>query len=357
MSDHTPNEIMPGGNQAANATANGNGSPGAPRPDVRTRAAQVVAGVNSSLDKIEAALPMDQIQGAGSRLPGAVGMLFKVVDSVDSEEAAQRVAEVKASHPSMNRKQLADILIRDKAKKTAVVGGTTAASAVIPGIGSIAALTLGVGVDIVMTFRYQAELIHEIALLFGRDLSRAERRNAVIAIMGVGMGLDMAVEAMTARVATRFGQEAAERAVLKVIPVAGLILGAGLDVASTYLIGKRAVKYFGGEELKSIEAETKALNPEEISAIDRLRAQAGNVGTAMAPRLDAAKTWSAERAADWGPKVGGAAKTAGQKIGPTAASAAKTAGQKIGPAAASAARGVQGALSRVRKKKQDEEIA
>ena len=342
MCDNTANEIMPAAGQAPSAAPSGNGAPQARPADVRARAGQVVSGVNTSLDKIEEALPLGQIQSAGSQMPGIMGMLFKVVDSVNSEEAAQRVADVKASNPGANKKQLADILIRDKAKKTALVGGATAASAVVPGVGSIAALTLGMGVDIVMTFRYQAELIHEIALVFGRELSRTERRNAIVAIMGIGVGLDMAVEAMTARIATRVGREAMERAILKVIPVAGLVVGAGLDVASTYIIGKRAVKYFGGEELKSIEAEMKALNPDEVTTIERLRAQAEGIGTAMAPRLDAAKTWSAERAADWGPKVG---------------SAAKTAGQKVGPAAASAAKGVQGALSRVRPKKAQDEPA
>ncbi|MFN8474332.1 MAG: hypothetical protein U0822_19210 [Anaerolineae bacterium] len=335
MADNTTNEVTPESSQPSAAVpANVAAEPR--KPDPRVRAAQVVSGVNASLDKVEESLPLDKIQSAGEQMPGVMGMIFKVVDSVNSEEAAQKVAEVQAANPTLNKKQLADILIRDKAKKSAVVGGATAASAMVPGVGSIAALTLGMGVDIVMTFRYQAELIHEIALLFGRDLTRTERRNAVVAIMGIGVGLDMAVDAMTRRIAVRVGREMTERAILKVIPVAGLVVGAGLDVASTYIIGKRAMSYFGGEELKSIEAEMRALNPDEVSAIERLRAQAATAGAVMAPKLDAAATWTAERAYELAPKVG---------------SAAKTAGQKVGPAAAGAARGMQSAFQRVRTRK------
>ncbi|MFN8499476.1 MAG: hypothetical protein U0641_16625 [Anaerolineae bacterium] len=354
MAENTTHEVAPEISESAVGTpANGAAQP--PKADPLARAAGVVSGVNASLDKVEESLPLDKIQTAGEHMPGIMGMIFKVVDSVNSEEAAQQVARVTAANPTLNKKQIADLLIRDKAKKTAVVGGATAATAVVPGVGSIAALTLGMGVDIVLTFRYQAELIHEIALVFGRELTRTERRNAVVGIMGIGVGLDMAVEAMTARVATRVGREMTERAILKVVPVAGLVLGAGLDVASTYIIGKRAMTYFGGEELKSIEAEMRALNPDDVSAMERLRVQAESVGAAMAPKLDAAKTWTAERAADWGPKVGAAAVVAGQRVAPAAASAAKTAGKKVGPAAAGAARGVQGTFSRIRPRKQDDE--
>ncbi|MFN8485436.1 MAG: hypothetical protein U0768_20540 [Anaerolineae bacterium] len=354
MADNTTNEISPEATPPS-AEVSANGAADARKPDPFGKAAQVVSGVNASLDKVEESLPLDKIQSAGEQMPGVMGMIFKVVDSVNSEEAAQKVAQVQAANPTLNKKQLADILIRDKARKTAVVGAGTAATAVVPGVGSITALTLGMGLDIVLTFRYQAELIHEIALLFGRDLTRTERRNAVVAIMGIGVGLDMAVEAMTARLATRVGREMTERAILKVIPVAGLVLGAGLDVVSTYIIGKRAMTYFGGEELKSIEAEMRSLNPDDISAIERLRAQAETVGAVMAPKLDAARVWTTERAADWGPKVGAAAVTAGQKVGPAAAGAAKSAAPVVGAAAAGAARGVQGAFSRIRPKKQEDD--
>lgn len=217
--------------------------------DLRHRAADIIDSVNSQLDALEESGQMDKIAEVGQKVPGPVGMLFKVIDSVDPNVVKDTVEKARRDNPKFSDKELVQKLTRDKAFATGAMGATSSLVALVPGIGTLAALGVGVTADLVTTFRLQTELVMEIAYLTGHDLSPTERRNAVLAITGLGVGLDAVAKRVGTKVAIEVSERYASKAVLKAIPVAGIFASAGVNVLATKIVGDRALAYFTGEPL------------------------------------------------------------------------------------------------------------
>ena len=276
--------------------------------DLRARAGDIVNGVNSQLDQLEESGRLKQVSGAGRRLPGVLGLLFRVIDSVDPAVSQARVAEAQAKYPGLDKTALAKRLIRDKALQTGAVGATTSAAGTIPGLGTLTSVTLGVTADVVATFRLQVELVMELAHLMGYEMSRAERRTAILAITGLGAGLDTAVKAVGTKVMTHVGEEYAEKAILKAIPIVGLLASAGVNVLATRVVGDRALAYFRGKQLGEFTQDvTGASDTDEAVAEGWWQAsqtRARDLARQIGPVLLAARAWTAERAAQLRPHRG-----------------------------------------------------
>ncbi len=240
----TTKEIKPG------ETTEAQGTPpaGHNSDDLLSRTASLVSGINAQLDQLEETGQIDKVARVGKRIPG-LGMVLRVIDSVNEGEAVQRVEAMQKANPNLDHDAIARKLIRDKAKQTGMVGASTSAVDLIPGVGSLTAITVGVSADILTTLRLQTELIVELGHLYGHDLSRTERRTAVLAVTGLGVGLDAASRSLGRRVALRLGEEYAEKSIVKVLPVIGIVGSAGINAISTEIIGNRAVAYFKGEDL------------------------------------------------------------------------------------------------------------
>ncbi|MCW5850490.1 MAG: hypothetical protein KIT87_10465 [Anaerolineae bacterium] len=189
---------------------------------LQAQRAASVNDVNNQLDQLETSGRWEHVSVVGGRLPGVLGLLFRVIDSVDPAVTQGRVTAAQAKYPHLDKSALAKRLIRDKALQTGAVGATTSAAGTIPGLGTLASVTLGVTADVIATFRLQVELVMELAQLMGYEMSRTERRTAILAITGLGAGLDTAAKAVGTKVATYLGEEYAEKAILKAIPIVGL---------------------------------------------------------------------------------------------------------------------------------------
>ena len=276
--------------------------------DLRARAADIVNNVNSQLDQLEESGRLKQVSGAGRRLPGVIGLLFRVIDSVDPAVTQARVQAVQAKYPTLDKAALAKRLIRDKALQTGAVGATTSAAGTIPGLGTLTSVTLGVTADVVATFRLQVELVMELAHLMGYEMSRAERRTAILAITGLGAGLDTAVKAVGTKVMTHVGEEYAEKAILKAIPIVGLLASAGVNVLATRVVGDRALAYFRGKQLGEFTQDVTGVSDADAAVAEgwwqagqtRARELLGQMG----PVLASARAWTAEWAAGLRPRRG-----------------------------------------------------
>ena len=252
---------------APDSAAKGSDDLAATSQDLRHRAADIIDSVNSQLDALEQSGQMDKIAAAGQKMPGPVGMLFKVIDSVDPNVVKATVDKARRENPKLSNKEVAQKLTRDKAIATGAMGATTSLVALVPGVGTLAALGVGVTADLVATFRLQTELVMEIAYLTDHDLSPTERRNAVLAITGLGVGLDAVAKRIGTKVAIEVGERYASRAVLKAIPVAGIFASAGVNVLATKIVGDRAYAYFSGEPLVPFtEQITHASDAVELQA-------------------------------------------------------------------------------------------
>ena len=125
----------------------------------------------------------------------------KVISDVDMEAAAARVEKLRQEHPEASLEELSKRLIREKCEHTGKVGAVTSGAALIPGIGSAAALTLGVAADIGASFKLHAELVLELAALHDYPLTDEEKQRLVLAITGNigipvlinGKGVDMRI--------------------------------------------------------------------------------------------------------------------------------------------------------------------
>jgi uncharacterized protein (DUF697 family) len=96
-----------------------------------------------------------------------------------------------------------------------------------------------------LVFKWQAELVLEIAAIHNQTLNAKEKRNIVLIVTGLSVGTTQ-----LARLTSRILEWAAARTVAKskasraAVPLIGGVVSASANVLFTYLIGQRASAYF-----------------------------------------------------------------------------------------------------------------
>ncbi len=187
--------------------------------------------------------------------------LAQVIDETDEKGAIERVVELQAQFPEASPEELAQKLILQKCRDTAVVGATTSGAMLIPGIGTIAGLTLGIAADLGITFKMQAELVLEIATLYGHQLTPEEKRRTVLLVTGLSAGTTTLAHRAGKSVSKRVTARVGSKYVTKAIPVVGMVASASTNAAMTYVIGNRAQKLFslGPEAMEDWQTSAAAL--------------------------------------------------------------------------------------------------
>jgi hypothetical protein len=148
-------------------------------------------------------------------------------------------------------------LIQRKCIKTGSVGAVPSGTALIPGLGTLAALTFGMAADISITFRMQTELVLEIAAAHQVKLSANDKQRIILLVTGLSAGTNQALVRTGAKISEKATERLAKRSVAKAIPVIGVAASAGVNVLTTYVIGRRAHTYFGlGEDKMGSWAES-----------------------------------------------------------------------------------------------------
>lgn len=187
--------------------------------------------------------------------------LAKAIDETDEKGAIERVEQLRTKFPDAAREELAQKLIMQKCRDTAVVGATTSGAMLIPGIGTIAGLTLGIAADLGITFKMQAELVLEIATLYGHQLTPEEKRRTVMLVTGLSAGTTALAHRAGKGVSKRVTARVGSKYVTKAIPVIGMAASASTNAAMTYVIGNRAQRLFslGPEAMEDWQASAAAL--------------------------------------------------------------------------------------------------
>lgn len=198
--------------------------------------------------------------------------LAKVIDETDEQAAAARVAQLKVVYPGATPEEWAERLIIHKCRDTAVVGATTSGLSVIPGLGTVASLTLGIAADFGITFKMQAELVLEMAILYGHHLTAEEKRRVVLTVTGLSAGATAVAHRAGNNISKRVTARVASKYVTKAVPFVGMAASASTNAAMTYLIGKRAQAYFslGPEAMQDWHTVLPAL-----TGVDREKLAAG----------------------------------------------------------------------------------
>lgn len=261
---------------------------------LKDRAEEIMGAVNRELQQAAATSP-ETLNEVDSRVSRLTETLFGVISDVDIDAATERVEEFKKKYPSAAPPELAQKLIREKCQRTGAVGAVTSGAGLIPGIGTAAAVTLGVAADIGATFKLQAELVLEIAKTYDYPLSEEEKQRIVMLITGLSAGTTALARRAGHAATLKIGERFAERAILKALPIIGVAASAGTNVLSTYIIGQRADAYFrlGLEAVGSWSDSLRA-----ISGVDERKVTA----------------WLAESGKATGVVVARAGRTAGQNV-------------------------------------------
>lgn len=219
-----------------------------PDKSLKHHAEEIMEAVDQDLKQLDSGKASVTLREVDTRADKIMKTLFNVVSDVDLAAAARRVEELKAKNPDAGPRDLAQILIREKCRRTGAVGAVTSGAGLVPGLGTAAAVTLGVAADIGATFKLQAELVLEIAAVYEYPLSEQEKEQLVLVITGISAGTTTLTRRAGQTVSIKVGEKVAERAVgktiLKALPVVGVIASAGTNVLSTYIIGQRADAYF-----------------------------------------------------------------------------------------------------------------
>ncbi|MCA9980568.1 MAG: hypothetical protein KDD89_07045 [Anaerolineales bacterium] len=193
--------------------------------------------------------------------------LAEFINDANEQDAADRVASLRQTLPEATDQELIDRLVYDKCIQAATSGAVTAGTALIPGIGPALALTFGVATDIGVTFKLQAELVLEIAAVYGQKIDDEEKRTILLGVTGVNMGSDFVARRLGRVVATRATKLLAGQAAVKAIPYLGVAASAGMNIALTYAVGQRAIAYFGSTEHQSLQTWDDTIRA--LTGVDR----------------------------------------------------------------------------------------
>lgn len=200
----------------------------------------------------------------------------------DEKEALADVENLRAKHPNATTDQLAEMVIRRKCMEAGAIGAVTASPTLLPGLGTVIALTFGTAVDIGMMYKLQGELVLELVDLYAPTLPLENKRNILMLVTGISIGAGRLLteqgEAIAAkasrRLATRINGaaavEVAEEAATglfsrSISVVLGVAAVAGINIVTTYTIGRRAQAYLKQEPAAMEELGTSLRT---ISGVD-----------------------------------------------------------------------------------------
>jgi HJR/Mrr/RecB family endonuclease/uncharacterized protein (DUF697 family) len=170
-----------------------------------------------------------------------IDWLVSAIDTVDVVSAEAQVRELQRQYSHEKPQEIAHRLMVEKALLAA---GSGLVSSLVPGT----ALALA-GMDLAATTALSAELVYQIAAAYGMDLQSSDRKQEVVAIFGLSLGSNLAIEAGITLVSN--------------IPLAGAAINASASAAMIYALGYGACRFYEAH-LNSSEIETKLEDLQEV---------------------------------------------------------------------------------------------
>ena len=173
-----------------------------------------------------------------------LALVTRTVEQADEEAVAERVAALRKAHPEATAQELVNKLIRQKCVRTGTVGAVTSGTSLIPGLGTLVALTVGVAADVGITFVAQVDLVLEIAAVYGQRLDLPAKKRAVLAATGASSGTNRLLNNAGGLVVGTATRRFTRRFIIKAIPVIGVGASIAGNVLATQVVGRRANTYF-----------------------------------------------------------------------------------------------------------------
>jgi hypothetical protein len=177
---------------------------------------------------------------------GVMRSLAGTIDEKHIAAAKDRVAALRSRNPQALPEQLAEMAIRQKCIDTGAIGIASSLPGLIPGIGSAIVASAGLMVDLRKTMEMQKDLVLELATIYGREVTPADRRNLLLLVSGVDSGNKLLAKAGS-EVAAKATTRLSSKVFSKALPVAGIVTSAAVNVVSTYMVGRRAQAYWSAD--------------------------------------------------------------------------------------------------------------
>ena len=150
-----------------------------------------------------------------------------VLDKVDLVKAETEVRTLQQQYPNEQPSEIAHRVIIDKGILAAGLG---LATNLLPG-----AILAGGVLDLAGTMFLQAEMVYQIACAYGLDLQDPARKAEILTIFGLSFGSEQTL---------KIGIGYAAKAGLSLVPVAGVVVGAGTNAAILYALGYGACRFY-----------------------------------------------------------------------------------------------------------------
>ena len=170
-----------------------------------------------------------------------IDWLVNAINKVDVVTAEAQVRELQRQYPHEKPQEIAHRLMVEKALLAA---GSGLVSSLVPG----AALALA-GMDLAAMTALSAELVYQIAAAYGQDLQSSDRQKEVVAIFGLSLGSNLAIEAGVTLVSN--------------IPLAGAVINASASATMIYALGYGACRFYEAD-IDSSKIETKLEDLREV---------------------------------------------------------------------------------------------
>lgn len=193
-----------------------------------------------------------------------------------SQDTLRRARNVHSDDESAALESASSEVIRHFSRRTAVSGGLSALPALIPGVGTLAAVAGGALADMGMMLKFEVEMALVLSHLYGFDITQEEERNLAFLMASVstydaksgGNVLSDVVQAegiaiwkytprqvakMLIIVLTKLALLQVGKGLVRAVPLVGIAVGSSMNKVLTQRVGERLVS-----ELRQRRAQAEA---------------------------------------------------------------------------------------------------
>lgn len=259
----------------------------------------------------------------------AVTALLNALSDADADAARLRVEKLRDKYPDESDDDLVERIIKKKSQQTAAIGAASSSAAIIPAIGTLSAMTVGVAADITATFKLQAEMVLEIASVYTYPLDQLGEQKLIFLVTGVSTGSNVLFARAGKELTVKLSERYAQKWLATALPFIGVAANSSTNALATYIIGQRAKVYFkeGPEAVASWQDSLRTLvGMDERKLTDWLAETSGKTWEGITQGVQSASEVIAAGASKTAEGVTGLGETVGAGLS-SAASGVKTAAQ------------------------------
>ncbi len=224
--------------------------------------------------------PVKVTAQAANSLEQVITNVLSKLSNADVLAAKKRVQDKKANYQN-DKQALIESIIKEKVQQTALVGAASSSASLIPGLGTLASLTVGAVADVSASLKLQSEMVLELAAAYDYPLSDFDQQKLIFLVTGVSTGSNALFGRMGREMTKAISERYAKKWFLRAIPIVGVATATATNALTTYLIAARAKSYFEGESILPNWQESL----KQISKLERekLRAWLQAVRSAKVP--------------------------------------------------------------------------